>query len=623
MSAERIAELFRAGRLAAEYPAVRGLLAGLDEDGLRRSGQTLARLDPAEVARAHPDVPALTIAITGHGTLAPLVPALTVELARHGLLLRPVVGDFGAYAFELSDPESDLYSADPDLVLCVLDAETVFDEVPVPWRVDDVERVLADKVRLVGGLAARFTETARGTLVINTPPPPARFGAQLVDHASRARLGAAWRTAGAELLGLSARHPAVITLDLDPLIAEGGPAAEPRMSVYTGLHLSPGLLARYAREVGHLARHVAGRTKKCLLVDLDNTLWGGVLGDDGAEGIEVAAGYRGKAFTAFQRTVKQLGSQGVLLAAVSKNDPGPVLEVLRDHPEMTLREGDFARVVADWRPKHDNITELAEDLNLGVDAMVFADDSPFECGLVRRELPGVAVVQLDGDPGTHVERLLADGWFDSPALTAEDFARPARYRDELARKDFLETFDSMDDYLAELDVRVRLEPVAEPHVPRVSQLTLRTNQFNMTTRRLQPADVHALAADPAARVLAIHCTDRFGDNGLVGAIFLRRDRDLLRIDNFLLSCRVFSRGIEQSCLSAVLRHASATGVTAVHGTYRPTPKNAKVRDFYPRNGFVLAGTGEAGEVEFRHDLKTIPAPAAHLRLTDALEGTPS
>ncbi|GHH88409.1 HAD-superfamily phosphatase, subfamily IIIC:FkbH [Streptomyces sulfonofaciens] len=612
-----VADLHRAGQLLAQYPKVRALLAPLGGPELLTAGQLLSRLDPDEVRAAHPAVPQVTVAVTGHGTLSQLTAPLTAELARHGLLARIAVSDFDSYVFDLSDARSDLYGAEPDLVLCVLDPMAVFDEVPVPWRPEDVERVAAEKYAIVAGLVARFEAASRGTLVLNTLPLPHRFTAQLVDHRSRARLGALWREFNARLLRLADAHPGLVTIDLDPLLAEGIEAVDTRLSLYAKAHLAPGLLARYAREVGHLARHLTGRTRKTLAVDLDGTLWGGVLGDDGAEGIEVADGYRGAAFTAFQQVVKQLGSQGVLLAAVSKNDIEPVGEVFRDHPGMTLREDDLVRITANWRPKHDNLAELAEALNLGIDSFVFVDDSPYECGLVRHALPDVAVVQVGQEPARHIDALLADGWFDTRELTAEDRSRVAKYRDELVRKDFLDSFDSLDDYLRQLDVRVALAAVAEADVARVAQLTQRTNQFNLTTRRLTPADVRALAADRGGLALAIRSSDRFGDNGLVGAVLGHRAGKALHIDNFLLSCRVFSRGIEQACLAAVLRHARDTGATEVLGSYRPTPKNHKVKDFYPRGGFAQApdARAEDGTAVFRHDLAGIAAPPDHIHLT--------
>ncbi|GAA3431806.1 hypothetical protein [Kutzneria kofuensis] len=323
--------------VAERYPQVPRLLARLPADDLLRAGRLLSRVSPDEVLRAHPTTPTLTIAVTGHGTLSALVPALTAQLARHGILLRPHLTDYDSYVFELSDPDSELHAANPDMALCVLDPAVVFDEVPTPWHVDDVEKVLAEKTALVEGIAARFADTARGVLVLNTVPLLRRHTGQLVDLKSRARLGVLWREFNARLLALVETNPSVVVIDLDPLVAEGVEVTDARLDSYAKAHLSQDLLAAYAREVGHLARNLAGRTKKCLAVDLDNTLWGGVLGDDGPEGIEIGGGYRGEAFRSFQRVVAQLGSQGVLLAAVSKNDPEPVRAVLREHPDMVLR----------------------------------------------------------------------------------------------------------------------------------------------------------------------------------------------------------------------------------------------------------------------------------------------
>lgn len=619
--ADALLELRRTGRLVAEYSKVKDLLAGVSGAELTRAGRLLERLDPDEVLREHPATPAMRVAITGHGTLSAVQSALTAETARHGLLVRTFLGDFDGYVFDLGDPGSALYAAEPDLVLCVLDPMIVFDEVPVPWRSADVERVLDEKLRLFERLATQFAATGRGCLVFNTMPLLRRFTAQLLEHRSRARLGAVWREANARLLRLADEHPALVTLDLDPLLAEGAPASDARTSVYAKAHLSEDLLAGYAREAAHLARHLAGTTKKALVLDLDGTVWGGVLGEDGIEGIEIGAGYRGEAFHAFQRAVKQIGSQGVLVAAVSKNDLAPVREALREHPRMVLREEDFVQVIANWRPKHDNLTELAGELNLGVDSFVFADDSAYERGLVRHALPGVAVIGLDEEPAWHLERLLRDGWFDVRELTEEDQARPDRYREELARLSFLDAFDSIEDYLRGLDITVRFAPATEAETARVSQLTLRTNQFNLTTERLQPPEIRDLRADPDVLVLAIHTSDRFGDNGLVGTVVARRDDAGLHIDNFLLSCRVFSRGIEQACLAALLRHARATGAPAVYGRYRATAKNGMVRDFYLCNGFTEVGD-DGTIVTFRHNLAEITAPPEHIRLADSFEGEP-
>jgi FkbH-like protein len=609
----------RAGRLASDYPAVRGMITGLSDEDLVTAGQLLSRIDPAEVLREHPGTPVLTVAITGYGTLSPLAGSITAELARHGLLARTWVSSAGSYLFDLGDAESSLYATAPDLVLCVLDPMMIFDEVPLPWRPEDVERIFSGKLAIISGLAARFEAASSATLVLNTLPLLQRHTAQLVDHSSRTRLSAVWHEGNTRLLRLTAEHAAVITLDLAPLLAEGIPAEDPRLSQYARAHLAPQLLARYAREVGHLARSRTGQTKKVLVLDLDGTLWGGVLGETSSDEVEAAGTYRGEAFRAFQRVIKQLGTQGVLLAAVSKNDIEPVRAVFRNHPDMVLREEDFVRIIANWHPKHDNLIQLAKDLNVGLDSLVFVDDSAYECGLIRHELPGVAVIQLSAEPARHTTWLLRDSWFGTREITEEDHVRLARYRHELARKDFLDNFDSLDEYLSGLQIKVTVTRVQndDAALPRISQLTLRTNQFNLTGRRLQPAELRQLLADPAASVVAIRAADRFGDNGLVGAVFMRRVGSDTTIENFLLSCRVFSRGIEQAGLAAILSAARAAGATSVFGSYRATAKNEKVRDFYLRNGFTQVAA-DGTSATFCHDLADIPGIPTHIHLTNRL-----
>ncbi|MDG6109113.1 HAD family hydrolase [Dactylosporangium aurantiacum] len=616
----RLRVLHNEGRIAAEYRAVPALLAEMtDPVDLTRAGQVLSRTDVCDVLAAGgaTDADTVTVAITGHATLGTLVAPLTAQFARHGLLLRPHVGDFDAYIRDLQDPGSEVYTSGADLVLCVLDAQIVFDELAPGWTAQDVAAVTTAKLALLERLVTGYTERAGGRLVLNTVPLQRVHTAQLVDLRSRAALGIAWRQFNVGLLALAERHARVSVVDLDPVLAEGVPVHEPRMAVYAKAHLGDELLFGYAREVAHLARTVRGRGKKVLVLDLDNTVWGGVLGDDGQDGIEVATTFRGEAFGRFQRTVKQLAAQGVVLAISSKNDHEPVLAALREHPDMVLRDSDFARINANWNAKDVNIRDIAGVLNLGLDSMVFVDDSAFERGLVAQALPEVTVVAVDEEPALHVERLLADGWFDTLELTEEDRARGSLYRAEGARQELLDGSGSLADYLDQLGVQVTVSRAGAAEVARVAQLTLRTNQFNLTTERLDQADVQRRVDDPAHLVLAIRSGDRFGDNGVVGAVFAHRGAGKLHIDNVLLSCRVFARGIEQAALAEVLRFARDTGVTSVHATYRPTKKNTKVRDFYPSLGFETAGD-DAGTLTFRRDLTDLPGVPGHLTLRSDL-----
>ncbi|MFE6282201.1 HAD-IIIC family phosphatase [Streptomyces sp. NPDC057877] len=583
---------------------------------LPSAGQLLARLDPKEVRRHVPDVPAVPVAVTGHSTVGPVVAPLTAELARHGLLLEAAVAPYGAYLQDLMRPAR---ADEPRLTLCLLDAHAVFDEVTVPWRVPDVEAAARTRLALLAGAVRAHQEAGRGLLVLNTVPLHRHLTHQLVDLRSRARLGAVWRNFNAGLLDLAEEHPGVVVVDLDPLTAEGVPAYEPRTAQYARARLSEPLLAAYAREAAHVVRARLGRTRKVLVLDLDGTLWGGVLGEAGPDGVELGAGLRGEAFQEFQRTVRQLGSQGVLLAVSSKNDDALVRETLTGHPGMVLREDAFVRVNANWKAKHDNLRDIADRLGLGLDSFVFVDDSLFECGLVADRLPEVAVVRVDAEPALHAPALLADGWFDLFELTEADVERAGRYRTEALRQEFREDTGSYQEYLDGLGIEVTLRPPDDSELARVSQLTLRTNQFHLATERLQTAQVAEWAERPGHHVIAVRARDRFGDHGLVGALFLRRDHDTLRVDNFVLSCRVFSRGIEDACLAAVLAFARDTGAAAVTGRYLPSPRNTAFAAFYADHGFAVTGTDpdDPDAVFFRHDLTALTPAPAHLRLDAA------
>jgi FkbH-like protein len=620
---ERLRALRGDGGLARHYPEVAPLLAemvsaGSDAD-LLRAGTLLAQLGPADVLDVHPATPTAVVAVTGHSTVAGVRAPLTAECARHGVLVETRVGDFDAYLRDLRDADGFLHAPDLDLALCLLDPHVLLDEAGSPWQVEDLERTARRKLEQLRLLTEEFTRSASAHLVLNTVPLPRGVTHRLIDHESRARAGVIWREFNSGLLNLALSDPRVHVIDLDPVVAAGTPLVEPRMSVYAKARLSEAVLAGYAREVGHLLRMLTGRTKKVLTLDADNTLWDGVLGDDGPDGIAAATTFRGEAFGEFQRLVRQIGSQGVVLAVSSKNDHDALVDVVRGHPDMVLREADFARINANWQPKDVNLRDIARKLNLGLDGFVFADDSPFECGLVAESIPEVAVVRLDDEPALHMERLLADGWFDTARLTAEDRSRAALYRTEAERADLLEEAGSMEEYLEGLQIRVALAPARRGDVARVAQLSLRTNQFNLTTTRLQADDVTARLEDPRALVLTVRSSDRFGDNGLVGVVFARREADGVHVENMLLSCRVFSRGIEQAAVGALLGHARDVGAGAVHASYRPTAKNGRVRDFWPSMGFETTHTAD-DELRFRHGLAGVPAVPAHIHLDSTLEG---
>ncbi|MGA4848557.1 HAD-IIIC family phosphatase [Streptomyces sp. G5(2025)] len=604
--------------LIGSFPEVCSLIGRMDEEKRARSGQLLTTLSPDSLLAAHPRMTAVTVVVTGNGTCAPLVAPLTAEFARHRMVLR--TAGHGQYLADLGDPGGPAYDEGTDITLCLLDADAVTAELGDVWTVEDCERTLHALSARLRGLAQEHDRAGSGTLVLNTLPLPSWLARQLIDYRSRARLGLAWREFNSSLLRLGLDLRRCVVIDLDTRLTDATPLDEPRLRTYAKVGFSEALLRALAQEAASIAKSLRGLGRKCLVLDLDGTLWGGILGDDGTHGIEIGSPGRGEAFTRFQRLVAQLGSQGVLLALCSKNDEDAVRAALRENPEMTLREKDFVAVRANWEPKDRNIAELAEQLNIGTDSMVFVDDSAFEAGLVRESLPEVAVVELDGEPAQHPSRLLADDWFAVLQLTAEDYTRREKYQAETERDSFRTGFSSLRDYLAELEIRVTITHPEAHEAGRIAQMTQRTNQFNMTTVRMDAAQVEEYACGPDTAVWAVRSADRFGDHGIVGALFVRTGPEgVLTIENTLLSCRVFSRGIESACLRALLEHAADSGATAVTAHYRPTAKNHRFADFYQRHGFVPHGS-DGQTRHWRHALTPLPDPVGHITLTPLPQG---
>ncbi|MEV4441662.1 HAD-IIIC family phosphatase [Streptomyces sp. NPDC049577] len=577
----RLRALHTAGQLAVRYPEVRALLDGLDDDQLAGAGVLLARLAPRDVLRHHPRTPVVRVTVSaGRAVPGAVVAPLAAEFARHGLLLDARCGQFNGWVAELADPASPLAAHRPELALCLLDPDTVLEGLPTPWTAADARRVLDERLGLITRLAsAHRGRRPESTLVLNTVPLLRHHTHQLLDLADRAELGIAWREFNTGLLRLSRPGDGVVVLDLDPVTSAGARADDPRLGLHAGAPLTAALLAGHARETAHLARALRGRTGKCLVLDLDGTLWDGTLDADGPTGIRI-----GPAHLRLQGVVRQLAAQGVLIAACTKNDGEPVRRVLADHPDMLLRENDFTVVEAGWGPKHESLSRIADTLGLSPDALVLADDSPAERMLVKAAHPGTAAPPLDTEPALHAERLLADGWFDTLRLTDDDRARPGRYRHRAHRARLRAAHLDHRDFLRSLGVVVRVAPATAPELPRLAQLTVRTNRCNATGYRWTPAEVAARAR--TGTVLGVRVADRFGDEGLAGALFVRTGHDTWTLDNLVLSCRVLGREVEDACLAALIGAARDAGAALLLARWHDTGANAAVRELYLRHGFT-------------------------------------
>ncbi|OLF07372.1 hypothetical protein BLA60_27800 [Actinophytocola xinjiangensis] len=600
---------------AARENADPGVLAALDDlvgfAETRDAGRLLDGLALSRIAppghRARP----LRVAVVGTFTAENVAPLLRVELVRAGIDPTVLVTGFDQLMTQLTDPDSELARFGPDVTLCLLHDGALMPMTWDPTELAGLADLAGSRLSALAGAVAEFGSRSAGAVVLNTVALPRGERRKVVGFAERARLGALWRDLNVRLLGLADTSPSVHVLDLEALLTDHDAALrDERLYRFASMAWTPGVEREYVREAAALCRAVAGRARKLVVVDLDNTLWGGVLGDDGPHGIEVGGRYPGNCFTELQRALVALRRQGVLLAVCSKNEPALVEQVLATHPELTVQPEDFVTTVANWGRKDENIRQIVASLNLGLDSVVFVDDSSFECALVREQLPEVAVVQVAGDPSGHALAVLEPGLFATLATTATDRDRTALYQARARREEFAASMSSPADYLASLGLRVTVSEADEYSLPRLVQLGLRTNQFNLNPRAHTEADTLAYAADPDRLLLGVEVEDRFGREGVVSAVWLRTGAEWT-VTNMVMSCRVFSRGVEHAVLADLAERAAASGVSALHALYRPGERNRAASGLL--TGFQPVDEHE-GATRYRVAVADVPPAPAWIEL---------
>jgi len=369
-------------------------------------------------------------------------------------------------------------------------------------------------------------------------------------------------------------------------------------------------LVPFVRNLSAIIGALYGRTAKCLALDLDNTLWGGVVGDDGIEGLKIGQGdAEGESFRGFQEYLLRLKARGMLLAVCSKNEEENALAPFERLPGMLLKRSDFVSFKANWSPKTDNLREIASELNIGLDAIVFVDDNPAERELIKQTLPQVKVVELSDDPTEYPLLLDQSGWLEASSLTDEDWMKTGQYHENVQRKEVQARHTDYDSYLKSLDQQAQINTFNKQNLERITQLVNKTNQFNLTTKRLNRSEIEALADHPDVFTASVRLVDKFGDNGLISVMIGHIEERGLHIDLWLMSCRVFKRGVEQLLANHFIEHAAKVGLDLVHGLYIPTKKNKLVASLYADMGFKLIDTDEQGATSWSigvQDYKPVP-----------------
>jgi FkbH-like protein len=561
-------------------------------------------LPPAE------DDSSLSLALIGSSTLEPLAACLDVKTRLDGFHTNTFVGGFNTYRQEVLDQKSPLYKAEPDVIVLSVDAWSVLDQLFMATfvRASDKERLglQKDLVNSVASIAEALEKNTSAIILVNNFIVPVFSPLGIVDNKQKTGLKLFVDGANTTLSDRFIKSNRVFVVDLDLIASDFGKSriinwnTWYRGSVPFSEDFTPVLADEYLRYI----RALKGRAKKCIVLDLDNTLWGGIIGEDGLEGIKLSNLSPGIEYVDFQRGLLSLYNRGVILAVCSKNNYDDAVKVFQEHPYQVLKEEHFAAMRINWQNKAANIAELAKEINIGLDSMVFFDDNPVERAQVSQAHPEVLVVELPKNPRLYRETLESLNVFDVLSLTKEDLVRGEMYAGKRKRTELEQSATSIEDFLRTLDLKVKIQPVNDFDTPRVVQLIGKTNQFNLTTRRYTDAEVKKFRDDKDAIVYSMAVTDKFGDEGVVGVAIVKMKDDDWWIDSFLMSCRVIGRSVETALLARIVVDARAAKAKRIIGEYIPTKKNPPAADLFENHGFGMHAESDINGTTWTLNLDT-------------------
>lgn len=569
---------------------------------MERGCKVLQRLRNAGLPRKRTS----RIALLGTFTTQLIRPLLELAAFRDGIDAEIYEAEYGVLHQEVLDRSSRLHAFKPDVVILA----THWRDANLPEVSDDPEAALRAAVTPLTDLWTILREELRAHVIQHN------FDVPIVD--SSGHLGTALPGGRSRLLRranlalLDAAGPNVSILDFDAVAAEFGKArwSDPGHWYRAKQHPAPAAIPLLVDHYLLHLRAVLGLAKKALILDLDNVLWGGIVGEDGLDGIRLGmTDPEGEAHLDLQRYARELKQRGIVLAVCSKNNDADAREPFERHPEMLLKLDDIAVFKANWDDKVTNIREIARMLELGTDSLVFLDDNPTERAWVKSRLPEVAVPEIGSDPSFYLPILQRYHLFDSLTLSEEDRLRAADYAANARRADLRQGSDSLEQFLTNLQMTARAGPFEDVNLSRIAQLVNKSNQFNLTTKRRTEEQLRALARSSDHVTLSFRLRDRFADNGLIGVLIGRilPEEGTLEIDTWIMSCRVLGRRIEEFMCGLLMEAAKSRGLQRLRGRYLPTAKNGLVKDLYPRLGFEPRPGGSGGETVWEYSLKTQPA----------------
>ena len=532
------------------------------------------------------------IAILRSITIEPMLPFIRVKCFENKINPEIYLGDYNIIDQEILNKNSGLYNFKPEVLIIFTRSEEICPRLVHSYldlSSEAVETEIENVLDKIENLISTFRNNSKARIILHNFELPEFPILGIIDIQQETGQKRVFEKINMGLVEIVKKYEEVYLLDYEHLTSLYGKKNwfDEKLWFMAKAPISRVGLEALANEYVKYFRAMLGLTKKCIVLDLDNTLWGGILGEEGIEGIKLGHTSPGNAFMDFQRELLNIYHKGFILAINSKNNEENVMEVFDDHPDMILRKEHFASIKINWIDKVQNMKYIAKELNIGMDTFVFFDDSPVERELIKQQLPEIHTVELPDNPHLYSRILKELPDFGMLSFTEEDMKRGKMYMEQVQRKKLETSCTSLGDFYTSLEMEAIIKKDDKFSIPRLAQMTQKTNQFNLTTIRYSESDISNFVASNSHRVYSLQLMDRFGDNGIVGELIIKEDGDVWEIDSFLLSCRVMGRNIETAFLSYIIEEDRKANVKNIVGKYIPTKKNPPVKDLYNDHGFEL------------------------------------
>ena len=536
----------------------------------------------------------IRIAILGSFTINGVEETLRVKCSQNNINCRSFVGEYNQYNQEILRENSELYKFDPELTFLILDVRHILGELFFyPYSLNDSEKkeFCENKIQEIMNLLKTIRKNSKSQVILTELQVPTYSPYGINEQKEEFGIKQIVTEINKKIKHEIKNDDFISILEFNEFVQKYGEQNIFNYKEYFSgdMKISIEYIPKFCDELMRFVIAYTGITKKCIVLDLDNTLWGGVIGEDGFDNIQLGENPVGRSFVEFQKRLLALNQRGIILAINSKNNFEDAMEVIKNHPNMILKEDNFSCMRINWNDKVSNLREISKELNIGLDSLVFFDDDPVNREFVKHELSEVLVVDLPTDSSQYSRILTNMRVFESLKITDEDIKRKEMYLEQRKRIEFKNEVSNLDEFLKQMDIKIKIKKADNFVIPRISQLTLKTNQFNLTTKRYQNEDILGFSEDENKIVEGVEVSDKFGNNGITGVYIVEKTDEEWIIDTFLLSCRVMGRGVEDIMLGELIERARKENIKKIKGKFIPTVKNKPAENFYKNFNFKEEG----------------------------------